>query len=186
MAELMRCRSCGYVTEAARVGDVCPACGVPRKLMEPWKDPVSEQRRLLLWLDVHPIVDHFSVSFSASAFVLSLVALILPGFYPDTLTAIISGFLGVLPLAVIASFVTGIFDARVRFRRSSTPILSRKKIYGLAFFLFSTAAAVIVFTVGPYVPWARAADAIALSAGVVCAVRLGRIGQGLLPAIFPG
>ncbi len=186
MAELMRCRSCGYVTEAARVGDVCLACGVPRKLMEPWKDPVSEQRRLLLWLDVHPIVDHFSVSFSASAFVLSLVALILPGFYPDTLTAIISGFLGVLPLAVIASFVTGIFDARVRFRRSSTPILSRKKIYGLAFFLFSTAAAVIVFTVGPYVPWARAADAIALSAGVVCAVRLGRIGQGLLPAIFPG
>jgi hypothetical protein len=42
-------------------------------MMDPWKDPVSEQRRMFLWLDVHPIVDHFSVSFAASAFVLSLV-----------------------------------------------------------------------------------------------------------------
>jgi hypothetical protein len=155
-------------------------------MMDPWKDPVSERRRMFLWLDVHPIVDHFSVSFSASAFVLSLVALVLPDFHPDTLTDILRGFLGVLPLAVIASFVTGIFDARVRFRRSSTPVLSRKKLYGLAFFLFSSAAAAIAFVAGPYMPWARVVDAVVLAAGVVCAVRLGRIGQGLLPAIFPG
>src|SRR5271157_5180535 len=124
MAELMRCRSCGYVTEAAKVGDVCPACGVPRKLMEPWKDPVSDRRRLFLWLDVHPIVDHFTVSFSASAFVLSLMVLVLPNLFRQTVTDIMRGFLGVLPLAVIASFVTGIFDARVRFRKSTTPMLN--------------------------------------------------------------
>jgi peptidoglycan/LPS O-acetylase OafA/YrhL/ribosomal protein L37E len=186
MAELMRCRSCGYVTEAGKVGDVCPACGVPRKMMDPWKDPVSQRRRLFLWLDIHPIVDHFSVSFAASAFVLALVALILPDFHPDTLTDIFRGFVGVLPLAVIASFVTGIFDARVRFRRSTTPVLSSKKLYGLAFFLCSLAVAGVAFFVGPYVPWARLVDAIVLSAGVVCAVRLGRLGQGLLQAIFPG
>jgi hypothetical protein len=186
MAELMRCRSCGYVTEARRVGDVCPACGVPRKLMDPWKDPVSEKRRQFLWLDMHPIIDHFSVSFSAAAFVLALIALVLPEFHPDTLTNILRGFLGVLPLAVIASFVSGIFDARVRFRRSSTPVLTRKKWYGLAFFLFSASAAAIVFVAGPYAPWARGVDAVMLGAGVVCAVRLGRIGQGLLQAIFPG
>jgi peptidoglycan/LPS O-acetylase OafA/YrhL len=186
MAELMRCRSCGYVTEAGRVGDVCPACGVPRKMMDPWKDPVSEKRRLFLWLDVHPIVDHFSVAFVASAFVLSLVALILPAFHPDTLTDIFRGFVGVLPLAIVASFVTGIFDARVRFRRSNTPVLSRKKLYGLTLFVCSLAAAAIAFLVGPYAPWARPVDAIVLSVGVVCAVRLGRLGQGLLQAIFPG
>jgi len=125
LTELMRCRSCGYVTEARRVGGVCPACGVPRKMMEPWKDSVSEQRRLFLWLDVHPA------------------------------------------------------GARRRFS-------PRKKLYGLAFFLFSLSAAAIVFVVGPYAPWARVVDAIVLAAGVVCAVRLGRIGQGLLQAIFPG
>lgn len=186
MAELLRCRSCGYVIEAGRVGEVCPACGVPRKLMEPWKDPVSERRRMFLWLDVHPIVDHFSVSFSASAFVLSLVVLFLPGLFRQTVTDVMRGFVGVLPFAVAASFVTGIFDARVRFRKSTTPMLNSKKLYGLALFLLSAAAAAIVFTVGPYVPWARAADAVILAAGVVCAVRLGRIGQGLLQAIFPG
>ena len=73
---MLRCKSCGYVIEAGRVGEVCPACGVPRRMMEAWKDPVSDRRRLYLWLDVHPIVAHFTVAFSASAFVLSLVVLI--------------------------------------------------------------------------------------------------------------
>jgi hypothetical protein len=186
MAELLRCKSCGYVIEAGKVGEVCPACGVPRRMMESWKDPVSEKRRMYLWLDVHPIVDHFSISFSASAFVLSLIILIFPDLFRQTVTDIIRGFLGVLPLAVIGSFVTGIFDARVRFRKSSTPMLTSKKWFGLALFLLSTTAAVIVFTVGPYVLWARIVDAVLLSAGVWCAVRLGRIGQGLLQAIFPG
>ena len=104
----------------------------------------------------------------------------------ELLADIVRGFFGVLPLAVIGSFVTGILDARLRFRRSSTPILSVKKAYGLALFLFSLTAALIVFAVGPYVPWARVVDVAALSAGVVCAVRLGRIGHGLIQAIFPG
>jgi uncharacterized membrane protein len=186
MAEMLRCKSCGYVIEAGRVGEVCPACGVPRRMMESWKDPVSDRRRLYLWLDVHPIVDHFSISFSAAAFVLSLVVLFFPDLFRQTVTDIIRGFLGVLPLAVAASFFTGIFDARVRFRKSTTPMLNSKKLYGLALFLLSTAAAAIAFTVGPYTPWARLVDAVLLAAGVVCAVRLGRIGQGLLQAIFPG
>jgi hypothetical protein len=112
--------------------------------------------------------------------------LVLPGVFRQTVTDIIHGFLGVLPLGVIASFVTGIFDARVRFRTSSTPMLTSKKLYGLALFLLSTGAAAIAFTVGPYEPWARPVNAVILAAGVVCAVRLGRIGQGLLQAIFPG
>ena len=186
MAELLRCKSCGYVIEAGKVGEVCPACGVPRRMMEAWKDPVSERRRMFLWLDLHPIVDHFSVGFAASAFVLSLIVLVLPGVYPRAVSDILRGFLGVLPLAVIASFFTGIFDARVRFRKSSTPVLSSKKLYGLALFLVSGGAAAIAFTAGPYAAWARPADAVLLAAGVVCAVRLGRIGQGLLQAIFPG
>ena len=186
MAELLRCKSCGYVIEAGKVGEVCPACGVPRRMMEAWKDPVSERRRMFLWLDLHPIVDHFSVGFSASAFVLSLIVLAVPDLYPRTVSDILRGFLGVLPLAVIASFLTGIFDARVRFRKSTTPMLNSKKLYGLALFLLSTGAAVIAFTAGPYTAWARPVDAVLLAVGVVCAVRLGRIGQGLLQAIFPG
>jgi hypothetical protein len=186
MAELLRCKSCGYVAEAGQVGEVCPACGVPRKLMEPWKDPVSAVRRQVLWLDLHPIVDHFTISFTASAFVLSLVVLVLPGFYEQTVTDIIRGFLGVLPLAVIASFLTGLLDARVRFRRTSTPMLNRKKVLGLVLFLSGGGAGALAFFVGPFVPWVRGVDAVLLAVAVTVAVRLGRLGQGLLQAIFPG
>ena len=186
MAELMRCKSCGYVTEAARLGEVCPACGVPRKMMESWKDPVSEKRRMFLGLDIHPIVDHFSVSFAASAFVLALFVLIFPSLFRQTATGVLRGFIGILPLAVIASFVTGLFDAKVRFRRTTTPLLTRKKVLGLIFFLSTAAAAVITFVAGPYETWVRILDAVLLANAVLCAAGLGRIGKGLLEAIFPG
>jgi len=186
MAQLLRCRSCGYVSEAARVRDVCPACGVPRKMMEPWNDPVSDRRRLMLWFDIHPIIDHFTVSFAASAFVLSLVVLVLPEFHPQTVRDILLGFTTVLPLSVIGSFLSGLLDARVRFRKTGTPVLNRKKLLGLVLFLVSAAAGSVVIFVGPYEPWARPVDAALLAAGVSIAVSLGRLGQGLLQAIFPG
>ncbi len=186
MAELLRCKSCGYVTEAGQVGEVCPACGVPRKMMEPWKDPVSEKRRLLLSFDIHPIVVHFSISFAASAFVLALFVLVFPGLFRETVTGILSALEGVLPLAVIASFLTGLFDGTIRFRRTTTPLLKRKKLFGLVFFVTTTAAAILTFVVGPYETWVRIVDAVLLAGGVASAVGLGRIGSRLLPALFPG
>ena len=155
-------------------------------MMEPWKDPVSERRRLVLWFDVHPIIDHFTVSFAASAFVLSLVVLVLPGFHPRTVRDILLGFAAALPVAVAGSFLSGLLDARVRFRRTSTPVLNRKKVLGAALFAFSAGAAAVVIFVGAYVEWARTADALLLAAAVAVSVSLGRLGQGLLPAIFPG
>jgi uncharacterized membrane protein len=186
MAELMRCKSCGYITETGKVGEACPACGVPRKMMEPWKDPVSEKRRLLLSFDIHPIVVHFSVSFVASAFVLALFVLIFPMLFRETVTGILSAVVGVLPLAVIASFLTGLFDGKIRFRRTTTPLLKRKQLLGLVFFVASAAAALLIYIVGPYESWVRLVDAVLLAGGVACAAGLGRIGSGLLPALFPG
>ena len=82
--------------------------------MEPWKDPVARGRRALLRLDLHPIVDHFSISFAASAFVLSLFVLVLPDLFRQTVTGLLRGLVGVLPLAVLASFVTGLFDGKAQ------------------------------------------------------------------------
>ncbi len=186
MAELLRCKSCGYVVEAGKVGEVCPACGVPRKMMESWKDPVSDRRRLVLGLDIHPIILHFSISFCASAFVLALVALVLPDLYPDQVAGILTPLLVVLPVAVLASFLSGLLDGRVRFRRTRTPILTRKKLLGAAFFVLSLAAATLALAIGPYVAWVRAVDAVLLAVGVLCAGSLARLGKGLLHSAFPG
>jgi uncharacterized membrane protein len=186
MAELMRCRTCGYVLEVVRPGEVCPACGVPWKLMEPWKDPVSKKRRSLLLLDAHPIIDHFSISFVASALVLTLFVLLFPALFRQEATALLQALIGVLPLAVIASFVTGLFDGKLRFRRTTTPLLTRKKVLGVLFFVISVAAAAITFLANPYETWVRIADLLLMGGGVICGVGLGRIGGRLLLAIFPG
>jgi hypothetical protein len=60
MKEFVRCRPCGFVMEAGKLGDVCPACGLPRKVFEPYREKVSRNRLMLLNLDLHPIVIHLS------------------------------------------------------------------------------------------------------------------------------
>ena len=63
--ELVRCRPCGYVMKASDLGDVCPACGLPRNVFEPYREKVSPNRLFLLSLDIHPIAIHMSQTFVA-------------------------------------------------------------------------------------------------------------------------
>jgi len=186
MAELLRCKTCGYVVEAGRVGDVCPACGVPRKMMEPWKDPLSAQRRFLLGLDVHPIIDHFSISFATCAVVVAAFALLFPGILHQTSAGVMRVFVGVLPLAVLASYVSGVYDGKLRFRRTTTPVLRNKKLLGALFFTFTVIAAVLCFSVDPSATWAGVSVILLEALGLGCAFLLGRAGKDLLGAFFPG
>ena len=52
MKELVRCRPCGYVMEKDKLGDVCPACGLPHKVFEPYREKVSLNRLFVLNLDL--------------------------------------------------------------------------------------------------------------------------------------
>ncbi len=186
MAELLRCKSCGYIVESDRVGDVCPACGVPRKMMEPWKDPMSARRRFLLGLDMHPIIDHFSISFATCATVVALLVLLFPGVLFQSATDVMRVFVGVLPLAVIASYLSGLYDGKLRFRKTSTPVLRTKKVLGLFFFAFAVVAAVFAFAFDVSATWVRAAVFALEVLGLGCAFVLGRRGKDLLGAFFPG
>ena len=60
MGKLVRCKSCGFITRSASVKEVCPACGVPARMMEPYTDPLSEKRRRFA-LDIHPVSEIQSV-----------------------------------------------------------------------------------------------------------------------------
>jgi uncharacterized membrane protein len=186
MAELLRCKTCGYVVEAGRVGDVCPACGVPRKMMEPWKDPLSPRRRFLLGLDVHPIIDHFSISFATCAVVVAALVLLFPDFFRQAAVNVMRVFVGVLPLTVLASFVSGLYDGKLRFRRTSTPVLRTKKVLGALFFAFTAVAAVLSFLLDPFTTWVSASIIVLELLGLGCAFVLGRAGKDLLGAFFPG
>jgi uncharacterized membrane protein/rubredoxin len=186
MAQLVRCKSCGYVTEEGKLKDVCPACGVPRKMFEPFTDTISSKRREILDLDIHPIIVHFAISFALSAFVLALSILAFPTLFRATVTGAIRVFGGALPLILIATFFSGRFDARVRFRKARSALLRIKTIVGIAFFLLAAASASLILLVGPFTPWVSIVDAILLAGCVCCAFILGRIGSRLLYALFPG
>jgi hypothetical protein len=185
MAELLRCKACGYVTEASRVRNVCPACRAARKAMEAWKDPAGPGRRLILSLDIHPIILHFTMTFACCAFLLAVVSLLAPGLYPQTVLGLLEIFTAILPVVVLAAFAAGLADGRARFRRINAPVLVRKIVFGAVFFIVSGAAAGIILAIGPGVPGVMGAVTALLAVGVVCAAVLGRIGKGLLAAVLP-
>ena len=186
MAILVRCRSCGFVIEEGRLGEVCPACGVPRKVFEPFADTVSRKRRMLLSFDLHPIIVHFPVSFGVSAFAVAVFVLAFPELFTDIATIVLAALTGVLPAVAALAIASGIFDGKIRFRRVTTPLLKRKIALGSLFFICSLAAAVLAFAVGPSAQWVRIVDAILLANCVAAAVGLGKIGTRLATAMFPG
>jgi rubredoxin len=186
MAAMMRCTSCGYVIAEGKLKDVCPACGVPRKMFEPWTDPVSENRRALLEMNLHPLVIHFTVAFTASAFALSLFSLAFPRFLAGLATNVLVVMTAVLPITVLAGWAAGVFDGKIRFRRATTPLLVRKMVMGAAVFLETFAAAVLLFALGLDPLWVRVAVAVLLGVALGGVAILAKIGMGLLGAKVPG
>lgn len=186
MAELVRCKSCGFVTRRSRVKNVCPACGVPAANMLAYTDPVSAKRRKILALDIHPVIDHFSEAFSFSTLVLSVAGLFLRGSLDTYLfdTLITLSFFA--PLAVFLSFVTGIMDAKVRFRRATTPILKRKIALGASFFVFCSFMLALALQPG-FPDGGLLKLYVLLNVGAfICAFFLGLLGRGLMGAELPG
>ena len=142
MAKLVRCKVCGYVMPEGRLKDKCPACGVAAKAFEPWEDPLSEERRRALALDLHPIAVHFPTAFAVSLIVIFVVGLAFTrqgrGAVPVRRPALDL----FLPLVVIVSFLLGVKDGIVRFRSvGRSEILKKKVLFGLLYFAFALAPA---------------------------------------------
>ena len=72
MGQLVICKACGFIMLEEKLGDVCPACGVLKKMFEPHNDRVSEKRRKVLEMHIHPIMVHFSQAFAFSVFLLAI------------------------------------------------------------------------------------------------------------------
>ena len=165
--------------------DRCPACGVPAKMFEPYAEKVSEHRKMLLSLDIHPILVHFPVSFNVTILVLSAASLILKGAALSSLEPALTVLVYFLPIAVIAAFLGGLFDGKVRFRKVTTPILLRKIIYGSLFFLLAASMVMINIIYGP-VQEGLYFTLILSAGGVAVSTVLGKYGVSLLNAKFPG
>jgi len=186
MANLIRCKSCGYVTEEGKVHDVCPACGVPAKMFEPYADPVSPDRRMLLKLDIHPIMVHFAVAFTASLLILHIASIFIRGGLLDNIYSTVKLLALFLPLTVILSFLGGLFDGKIRFRKIMTPLLKTKILLSSLFFILSAAVLILLvkFGVACLMTPGLLTAVLIVTLGVV--IKLALIGTSLLEAKFPG
>jgi ribosomal protein L37E len=186
MTTLVRCKACGFITKSKRVKEVCPACGVPARMMEPYTDPLSERRRMILSLDAHPIVDHFPQSFGVAALVLSVALLFIRGvLFPYVLYTLVT-VAALTPLFVLLSFATGLMDGKTRFRRVTTPILKKKIVLGAVFFVSSAIMAILALSPG-FPEGIPLSAFIGLSVvSLVASFFLGLLGGTLLGSKLPG
>jgi len=186
LANLVRCKSCGYIMLESKLRDKCPACGVPRQMFEPYTDPMSESRRRILDLHLHPIAVHFPTSFVTAILLFSIATF----FFREP----VQGFLicatrvmGLfLPVLVLIAFLVGLLDGKIRFRRFKNSLILRRKIlFGSLFFVFSVALALSLWLIG-LSSVLGIFIAVALGVlGLACTVILSLLGMQILNAAFP-
>ncbi len=179
--ELVRCRPCGYVMKASELGDVCPACGLPRSVFEPYRERVSPNRLFILSLDIHPIAIHLSQTFVALTPMLLIFHLIFPNFESEIILSVIQFSVFALPFSLILSFLSGLLDGITRFKTLRTPMLKSKIIFSSLIIILSVSQ-LIFFKPAAY-NWLSILIGIA---ALACAIRLGLLGKHLLDVILPG
>ena len=186
MSDLVICKTCGFVMEKQELGDKCPACGVPAKMFEPYVERMSPSRKRILKLDLHPILVHFTQAFTATIPVLCLLALIGSPNLQNSLRGAILVVSIALPLSVLLSFLAGLLDGRVRFRRVTTPLLKTKIRFGVALFVFALAM-LLVAVLRSAMDSTTIVRLLALSVpAVACSSYLGLLGVRLTNSAFPG
>jgi rubredoxin len=186
MKSYVKCKACGYVMEAGALKDRCPACGVPAKQFEPHEEKVSEGRKRILDLHIHPVVVHMPQAFAATLVLLALALAALGGTALGPALADTIKVMGaLLPIFVLAAFAAGQLDGKIRFRRVSTPLLVRKMAVGALFFALSLAGAALALF-SPLEGGTLAAFGVAEALGLGCGAVLGIWGSSLMGAKFPG
>jgi rubredoxin len=186
MKTLVKCKACGYVMEASSLRDKCPACGVPAKQFEAYDDKLSDARRTILQMHIHPVIVHIPQAFAATLVVLSIGLALLAGELRTVVLDATRTLAVILPFSVAASFAAGLFDGKVRFRRVTTPILLRKMMLGGLFFLSSLGTAALALSSSLEPGWALWAFAACSLVGLGAGGFLGMLGSPLMTAKFPG
>lgn len=186
VAELVICKSCGFIMDKSKLRDKCPACGVAAKMFEPYIEKISPKRKRILSLDLHPVLVHFPQAFIVSIFALSLIALAVHGSARATVIAAITVLGTALPLVIIGAFLTGLLDGKIRFRRVTTPILKQKMIWGVLFFLCSCGIFAVVQSKSLASPAPIIVVALLSLPALGCATLLGLLGSSILNSKFPG
>ena len=181
MKELVRCRPCGFVMEADKLGDVCPACGLPRKVFEPYRERVSRNRLILLNFDLHPIAIHLSQTLVITIPVFVLLRNFFADFQPEIVSNVLRFSVFVFPFTLVLAIITGIIDGLTRFKTLATPLLRVKIIFSI---IILTLSVIMAFTAPHEEHYTVTLILSILSLGA--GIQLGLWGKKLINVILPG
>jgi len=131
--------------ESDKLGDVCPACGLPRKVFEPYRERVSLNRLRMLNLDLHPIAIHLSQALVITIPVFVLLKSFFGSFQTEIITSVLTFAIFVFPFTLLLAIITGIIDGLTRFKTLATPLLRVKIIFSIIILTLS----IIIFIVAP-------------------------------------
>jgi hypothetical protein len=186
MKELVMCKACGYIMEKGKVKETCPACGVLSKAFEPYVEKMSPKRKLILSLDIHPVMVHFSQAFIFSIMIMLLLSNFIGGVIRSKLLTTVEVLVFCLPFVVVATVLAGVFDGKVRFKRLTTQLLMKKIFYGTILVLLS--AGLFVINIIYAIDDSSTVHLMLLVsiAAMLCATRLALIGVRLLDSKLPG
>lgn len=182
MRQMVICKACGYVMDQCKLKDECPACGVKAKMFVPHDERISDRRKLLLALDIHPVLVHFTQAYTATILLFALVALAVKADWVATLSTVVVVLGHALPFTVFFALVAGMFDGNVRFRKIRTPLLLRKMVLG-SIYLALTAG---IYACVQFRPLPMGIIALLSALAMTAASLLGVWGVSLLNARFPG
>jgi hypothetical protein len=181
MKELIRCKACGYIMQADKLKDVCPACGLSSKVFEPYRERVALNRLFVLSLDLHPIAIHLSQTFVFLIPALIIFTGVFPAVNSELFSNVLLFSIFAFPLTLISAFLTGILDGLVRFKSLAPPLLRLKIIFSSSIIVL---AAILFFVAKD---GNNGIISFLLSLGCLFfAVRLGLLGKKLLNVILPG
>jgi hypothetical protein len=167
--------------EADKLGDVCPACGMPRKVFEPYRERVSINRLKLLNLDLHPIVIHLSQSMVIAIPLLVFITHFFPQIYPEILKDVLVFSVVLFPLTLVLAIITGVIDGLTRFKTLKTPLLRVKIIFSFIILFLSVILFFVAKNEDNYI-LTIIISLLCLAAGI----QLGLWGKKLINVILPG
>jgi hypothetical protein len=167
--------------EADKLGDVCPACGLPRKVFEPYREKVSRNRLLLLNLDLHPIAIHLSQALVVAIPFLVIITHVFSNFQPEIMKSVLVFSVFVFPFTLMLAIITGIIDGLTRFKTLSTPLLRVKIIFSLIILTLSVLLFFIAQNENNYI-LTIILSILSLASGI----QLGLWGKKLINVILPG
>lgn len=185
MKKYVRCKVCGFIMEEKNLKDVCPACGVPKTAFVEFKYSISEKRQQILSMHLHPISVHFPEAIAVFLTGFLCLAFLLSGTISDDLIIVNKTLSIIFPITIIVGFISGLYDAKIRFKKLSPPYI-KIKIYLGVFLFISSILTLVLLQSSSYTALIKTILIILAIINLGLCTVLGKIGGTLIDSKMPG